>query len=94
MKIYKYKEGFLHQKVMVVDDLLGVVGSANLDFRSMYINFEITTVCSDSEFIEKLTTMLKNDLRAAELMTDEVFRSKPLYKKIAERAMNLLAPVL
>ena len=94
VKIYKYKAGFLHQKVMIVDDLLGVVGSANLDFRSMYINFEITTVCSDPEFIESLNTMLERDLKDTEFVTEESFRQKSLPKKIIERATNLLAPVL
>ncbi|MFL5784188.1 MAG: cardiolipin synthase [Bacteriovoracaceae bacterium] len=94
VKIYKYKNGFLHEKVMVVDDLLGVVGSANLDFRSMYINFEITTVCSDPKFIDSLTKMLERDLRDSELLTKESFRKKTLPKKVLERATNLLAPVL
>jgi cardiolipin synthase len=94
VKIYKYKNGFLHQKVMVVDDLLGVVGSANLDFRSMYINFEITTVCSDPTYIESLTKMLESDLKDSELVTLHAIRTKSLPKKILERATNLLAPVL
>lgn len=94
VKIFRYRPGFLHQKVMLVDDVLGVVGSANLDFRSMYINFEITTVCSDPEFIESVSTMLKADLTNSELLTERTFREKSLPKKLLERATNLLAPVL
>lgn len=94
VKIFKYKSGFLHQKVMIVDDALGVVGSANLDFRSMYINFEITTVSSDSEYIDALTVMLENDLKESEVVTPESFRRKSLPRKIMERATNLLAPIL
>lgn len=94
VKIYKYLPGFLHQKVMLVDHLLGVVGSANLDFRSMYINFEITTVSSDQNFITSLEGMLQADLRESRLLTAETFRKKSLPKKILERATNLLAPVL
>ncbi len=94
VKIYKYQTGFLHQKVMLVDDLLGVVGSANLDYRSMYINFEITTVCSDAAFVESLSKMLESDLRETELVTAESLRGKSLPKKILERSVNLVAPVL
>jgi cardiolipin synthase len=94
VKIYKYKAGFLHQKVMLVDDLLGVVGSANLDYRSMYINFEITTVCSDADFVESLSKMLESDLKNTELVTIESIRGKSLPKKILERSVNLIAPVL
>ncbi len=94
VKIYKYKAGFLHQKVMVVDDQLGVVGSANLDFRSMYINFEITTVSSDADYIDSLIKMLEKDLKDSEVVTMESLRGKSLPKKIVERAANLLAPIL
>lgn len=94
VKIHMYTAGFLHQKVMLVDDLLGVVGSANLDFRSMYINFEITTVCSDPDFIESLGSMLEADLKDSQLVTEDSFRMKSLPEKILERAANLLAPVL
>lgn len=94
VKIYKYENGFLHQKVMVVDDVLGVVGSANLDFRSMYINFEITTVCSDPDYIASLTQMLEKDLKDSRLLKAEEFRRKSLVRKITERATNLLAPIL
>lgn len=94
VKIFKYKTGFLHQKVMLVDDLLGVVGSANLDYRSMYINFEITTVCSDPDFVKSVTEMLESDLKETEALSVESFKRKTLSKKILERAANLAAPVL
>lgn len=94
IRIFKYQEGFLHQKVMLVDDTLGVVGSANLDFRSMYINFEITTVTSDKAFIKKVENMLVDDFdKSSELDMNEL-KSKPLYKKVLERGANLIAPVL
>ncbi len=94
VKIFKYKAGFLHQKVMLVDDLLGVVGSANLDYRSMYINFEITTVCSDADFVDSVSKMLEADLKDTELVTVESLTGKSLPKKILERSVNLIAPVL
>lgn len=94
IKIYKYKAGFLHQKVMLVDDLLGVVGSANLDYRSMYINFEVTLTTSSSSFIKDLENMLLEDLRYCERLTLSELRNKVLYEKILERGMNLLVPIL
>lgn len=94
VRIFKYQDGFLHQKVMLVDQTLGVVGSANLDFRSMYINFEITTASSDKVFIQSVETMLKEDFRLSQEIELAQIKNKPLYKKILERGMNLLAPVL
>lgn len=94
VRIYRYQYGFLHQKVMLVDDTLGVVGSANLDFRSMYINFEITTASTDPHFIKDMEVMLREDLSQSQEVTPGEFQRKPLMKKILERGTNLLAPVL
>lgn len=94
IRVFKFQGGFLHQKVMLIDDILGVVGSANLDFRSMFINFEITTACSDPGFIGDMETMLINDFKnSRELLISEI-KGKPTWRKIWERAVNLLAPVL
>lgn len=94
IRIFKYEAGFLHQKVMLVDDTLGVVGSANLDFRSMYINFEITTASSDPAFIQSLEEMLKDDFTHSRETFIGEFKNQPLPKKILQRGTNLLAPVL
>lgn len=94
VKFYSYQIGFLHQKVMLIDDILGVVGSANFDFRSMYINFEITSASSDKHFIEAVEKMLKEDFSHSKEMQLEDLKQKTLPEKILERGVNLLAPVL
>jgi cardiolipin synthase len=94
VRILSYETGFLHQKVMLIDDVLGVVGSANLDFRSMYINFEVTTVSSDQVFIQDMEDMLLKDFSNSREMSLSDFKNKSLIKKISERTVNLLAPVL
>ena len=94
VKVYRYREGFLHQKVMLVDDLFAVVGSANFDFRSMFINFEITVVAQETEFIQKVETMLTQDFKQCREVTLDEFKNMSLWKKITSRAANLMAPVL
>lgn len=94
IRIFEYQAGFLHQKVMLVDKTLAVVGSANLDFRSMYINFEITTACSDPKFIQDVESMLSADFQESEEISLKKIKGKPLYKKVFNRGANLLAPVL
>ncbi|MGE3611287.1 MAG: cardiolipin synthase [Bacteriovoracaceae bacterium] len=94
IKIFKYKAGFLHQKVMLVDDILGVVGSANFDYRSMYINFEVTLTTSSQKFIKDLELMLIDDFKNSDRLNLGELRNKVLYEKILERGMNLLVPVL
>lgn len=94
IRVFRYQGGFLHQKVMLIDDTLGVVGSANLDFRSMFINFEITTACTDPSFISDMESMLNNDFRNSREIFHAEIKSKPTWRKIWERGVNLLSPVL
>lgn len=94
VKIYKYTQGFLHQKVMLIDKKLGVVGSANLDYRSMHINFEVTTACCQLEFVESLEAMLIKDFKGAHQVKMTDFKNKSTWKQIYERGVNLLAPIL
>jgi cardiolipin synthase len=94
VRIFRYSKGLLHQKVMLIDDVLGVVGSANFDFRSMFINFEITTASTDGDFISELEGMLKKDLELSTEVQLKDLRNKSLLKKVWERGVNLLAPVI
>jgi cardiolipin synthase len=94
VRIFRYHAGFLHQKVMLIDDQVGVVGSANLDFRSMYINFEVTTLTFDRSFVESLEQMLRKDFICSEELVLDVIRKTSLLRKIYQRSMNLIAPIL
>ncbi|HXH74859.1 MAG TPA: cardiolipin synthase [Bacteriovoracaceae bacterium] len=94
VRIFKFQAGFMHQKVMLIDDILGVVGSANLDFRSMYINFEVTAASSDPAFITDLEKMLRADFSHSRELSIEEIKKSPTWKKVWQRGVNLLAPVL
>lgn len=94
VKVYRYKEGFLHQKVMIVDDSFSVVGSANFDCRSMFINFEVSMITSDRKFNEECAKMLTDDFLISEEIQLTEFLDQSLMQKIAFRGANLLAPVL
>lgn len=94
VKVYRYREGFLHQKVMLVDNLFAVVGSANLDFRSMFINFEISVIAQEAGFIRDVESMLTQDFKQCREVSLEEFKNMTLWQKISTRAANLVAPVL
>ncbi len=94
VKIFRYHAGFLHHKVMLIDDLMGIVGSANFDYRSMYINFEITTVSSDYPFVMELEEMFLKDFQQSFQIQKDEFTKISLPVKIFQRGVNLLAPVL
>ncbi len=91
IKIFKYNKGFLHQKVMLVDDKFSTIGSVNFDCRSMFINFEVTSIVSDRKFTQQVTEMLQKDFSSA---IQIVNRKRNVLKAISSRSANLFAPML
>jgi len=93
VKLFRYHRGFLHQKVMLIDDRLAAVGTANLDNRSFRLNFEITALSPDKAFVDEVEHMLSLDFMGATEAKVEGFTKKPFYFRAACRAARLLAPV-
>lgn len=94
VKFYRYQNGFLHQKVVLVDDTFATVGTANFDNRSFRLNFEITAAIADAEFAAEVAKMLETDFANARLMERDEYDLKPLWFKFAVRTAHLTAPVL
>ncbi len=94
VKIYRYQDGFLHGKVMLIDDNVATVGTANFDNRSFRLNFEITTVVFDVDFASKVERMFQNDFSASRLMEQDEYDNKPYWFKLAVRTARLTAPIL
>ena len=94
VKIFRYQDGFLHQKVMIVDDSHASVGTVNLDNRSLRLNFEITALVADDSFASQVRQMLENDfLHSHEVQIQEIQRQSFFFKLIT-RLARLAAPVL
>ena len=93
VKIFRYKKGFLHQKVVLSDEYVAV-GTGNLDNRSFRLNFEITGFTNDAEFSRQVHEMLENDFLQSSESTLEEYEAKPWYFKAACRAARLLSPIL
>jgi len=94
VKFYRYQSGFLHQKVVVVDESFATVGTSNFDNRSFRLNFEITAAIADTKFAQDVAAMLETDFENARLMERDEYDKKPLWFKFAVRTANLTAPVL
>lgn len=92
--IYRYQPGFMHQKVVMVDERYAAVGTANLDNRSMRLNFEITAINTSAAFIRQVESMLKEDLEQCRLMTESDYRDRSILFRLWCRAVRLLAPLL
>lgn len=71
IEIHRYKPGYVHQKVMLIDDQLSWVGSSNMDARSMDLNFEGNLVVFGARFAKTVEKMLKLDFERCEKMKPE-----------------------
>lgn len=94
VSFYRYQEGFLHEKVMLIDDNVATVGTANFDNRSFRLNFEITAVVVDAKFAGDVERMFEHDFSTSRLMDLDEYDSKPFWFKLAVRTARLAAPVL
>ncbi|MFP6678380.1 MAG: phospholipase D-like domain-containing protein, partial [Pirellulaceae bacterium] len=93
IKIFRYKEGFLHQKVMLVDNRSVAIGTANFDNRSMRLNFEITMVFIDENFSRKVESMLEKDFALSRQVPVTDYTDRSLMFRFSVRLARLLAPV-
>lgn len=94
VQVFRYQPGFLHQKVVLVDDSLVAVGSANLDNRSFRLNFEIMVLVEHPGFAQQTERMLAQDF-ARSVQVDPHTDPKPAYaQQLKMRVARLVAPVL
>ena len=90
---YRYQDGFLHQKVVLIDDAVATVGTANFDNRSFRLNFEITAVVADGAFAAEVEAMLEEDFAKSRLMEPDEFDRKPWWFRFGVKLARLTAPV-
>lgn len=76
VEFHRYQKGLLHEKVMLVDNTFAMVGSANLDNRSFYLNFELNTLVADRKFASDVERMLEADLAHSRESGIAEFREK------------------
>ena len=91
---YRYTKGFLHQKVVLVDNHVAVVGTANLDNRSLRLNFEVSLLAVDDDFAAEVAAMLEEDFSHTRKMRSGEFRESPFWFRFAARTARLFAPIL
>jgi len=94
VKFFRYRPGFLHQKVVLVDDDLACVGTANCDNRSFRLNFEITMAVADQDFVRSVEAMLIQDFVRCEPATGEDYERRWLGFKAAVQLARLFSPIL
>ncbi len=94
VKVYFYKKGFLHSKMMVSDDSLSTVGSTNMDFRSFEHNFEVNAFMYDQDTALRLKSVFLNDQKYCEQISSKSWEKRPLLRKSIESVVRLFSPLL
>lgn len=93
VRVRRYTRGFMHHKVVLVDDDLATVGTANFDNRSFRLNFEITMAVHDRGFAGEVAAMLERDFESSVPMTGDQLGARGFWYRFAVQASRLMAPV-
>ncbi|WP_373187817.1 cardiolipin synthase [Halopseudomonas sp.] len=93
-RIHRFNGGLLHSKVMLVDDEMALVGSVNLDIRSLQLNFELTVVLFDGASTARIGRLLESYLEQSELVTLAWWRKRSKGARVLERLMFFMSPLL
>jgi cardiolipin synthase len=94
VNVYLYTKGFLHSKVMVVDEIFSTLGSCNFDSRSFSINLELNAVIYDRSINRKLRKDFEEDLKFCKKLHLATWEKRPLARKTLESACRIIAPIL
>ena len=92
--IRRFTDGLLHTKTVIVDDHLVLIGSVNLDMRSIWLNFEATLVVDDVAFCEQVRAITDGYCRRSEQLLLSDWHQRPVYQRVAESLAQLASPLL
>jgi cardiolipin synthase len=93
VRFYRHTEGFMHQKVVLIDSEVATVGSANIDNRSFRLNFELTVQVEDRGFAAEVADMFEKDFLKSRLVGVKEPTERGTAFQIKVRAANLLSPI-
>ncbi len=94
IKVYEYTPGFIHSKTFVVDDKTAVIGTINLDYRSLYHHFECGVYCYEADAVLQLKNDFLETLSKCELMTEKHLKEIPFILRITRSILRLFAPLM
>ncbi|PGT80697.1 MULTISPECIES: cardiolipin synthase [Bacillaceae] len=94
VKVYEYKKGFLHSKIVIVDYELASIGTANMDMRSFHLNFEVNAFLYRTGSTQKLVDAYMNDIDLSREIIMEEFAKRSFAIKLFESAARLMSPLL
>ncbi|NLV22162.1 MAG: cardiolipin synthase [Syntrophomonadaceae bacterium] len=94
VKIYEYTPGFIHSKTFVVDDLFAVVGTINLDYRSLFLHFECGVWFYKSDSVLEVKEDFLQTLQTCQNITWEDCRQVKWYSRVIRSILRMFAPLM
>ena len=94
VKLYEYTPGFVHAKVFVSDDIKAVVGTINLDYRSLYHHFECASYLYKTNCISEIEKDFEDTLEKCMEVTEETIKNDKIKYKILAPLMKFVAPLM
>jgi cardiolipin synthase len=94
VQVYEYQRGMMHSKLIMADGEWGMVGSANLDNRSLHLNFEVGCLLLSPALVAEVELAFLQDLTDSTLVEAEGFARRSFASRLAENACRLLSPIL
>ncbi|MFO0822098.1 MAG: cardiolipin synthase [Gemmataceae bacterium] len=94
VKVYQYSPGMMHSKYVLVDGEWASVGSANMDNRSLLLNFETNCQFFDAGVVAEMEQAYLKDLEVSLRLDLEVYAARPVVSRLAENAARLFSPIL
>ncbi|WP_204141072.1 cardiolipin synthase [Halomicronema sp. CCY15110] len=93
IQVYRFRQGFMHQKVVLVDDTIAGVGTVNLDNRSFHLNFEVMAFALNGPLLAQVEAMLLDDFANSDRVDLREYDRRSLGFRLAVRAARLMAPL-
>ena len=94
VRIYEYTPGFCHAKQWVSDDKIGVCGTINLDYRSLYHHFENACVIYECDAVLDIKRDFEKDFKLCNEITEEYAQERSVVMRILDMILRLFAPLL
>jgi cardiolipin synthase len=94
VRVFEYQPAILHEKSVVADDYVTLVGSSNLDFRSFHFNAECNVLIFDDTTAQQMTAAFEEDLRHSLEIRLEAWKQRPMMHRIGDALARRLSPLL
>ena len=94
VKFYRFTPGFIHSKLILIDEEVGIVGTSNLDFRSLYLHFENNILLYNTKSLLDMTNYFKETLSVCSLVTKKDLKKQNIFYRILQSLLKGFAPLL